>query len=58
LMQDTASPNGLSALGYGDADIASIVDGAMKQQRLLACSPRDVSVADLTAIVQSSMQHW
>lgn len=58
LMQDTAIPNGLSALGYGDADIASIVDGAMKQQRLLACSPRDVSVADLTAIVQSSMQHW
>jgi alcohol dehydrogenase class IV len=58
LMRDTGIPNGLAALGYGDADISSIVDGALKQQRLLVCSPRDVDAAQLETIALSSMQHW
>lgn len=58
LMRDTDIPNGLSALGYGEADLNSIVDGALKQQRLLACSPRSVAADDLSAIVLASMEHW
>jgi|SRR5579859_831965 len=58
LMQDTGIPNGLAALGFGDSDVSSLVDGALKQQRLLVCSPRDVDAADLEAIIRASMQHW
>jgi hydroxyacid-oxoacid transhydrogenase len=58
LMRDTGIPNGVAELGFGEADIASIVDGALKQQRLLAGSPRDVHASDLEAIVRASMQHW
>ena len=58
LMRDTGIPNGLSALGFGDADVDSLVEGALKQQRLLVCSPRDVDGAQLQAIVCASMRHW
>jgi alcohol dehydrogenase class IV len=58
LMRDTAIPNGLAALGFGDADVASIVDGALQQQRLLAGCPRPVGADELEAIVRASMQHW
>jgi hydroxyacid-oxoacid transhydrogenase len=58
LMRDTGIPNGLAALGFGDSDIPGIVDGALKQQRLLAGSPRAVGPAELEAIAHASMQHW
>ena len=58
LMRDTGIPNGLAALGFGDADVADLVDGALKQQRLLVCCPRDVDAAELEPIVRASMQHW
>jgi alcohol dehydrogenase class IV len=58
LMRDTGIPNGLSALGFGDADVHSIVDGALKQQRLLVGCPRDVHAAELEEIVRASLQHW
>jgi hypothetical protein len=35
-MRDTGIPNGLSAVGYGERDIASLVEGTLKQPRLLA----------------------
>ena len=58
LMRDTDIPNGLAALGFGDADVSSLVEGALKQQRLLVCSPRDVGAPELEAIIRASMQHW
>ncbi len=32
LMRDTAIPNGLDALGYGEADVPALIDGMLKQQ--------------------------
>jgi alcohol dehydrogenase class IV len=58
LMHDTGIPNGLSALGFGDADVPGIVDGALKQQRLLVGSPRDAGAPQLEEIVRASMEHW
>jgi alcohol dehydrogenase class IV len=58
LMRDTGIPNGLGALGFGDADVAGLVDGALKQQRLLVCCPREVGAQELEPIVRASMQHW
>ena len=58
LMRDTGIPNGLGALGFDDADVGSLVDGALKQQRLLVCSPREVDAPQLEQIVRASMEHW
>ena len=58
LMRDTGIPNGLAALGFSDAEVPAIVDGALKQERLLAGCPRPVGAAELEAIARASMQHW
>ncbi len=58
LCRDVGIPNGLAAIGYGPADIEGLVDGALKQQRLLAVAPRDVDGAALAAIFQASMTNW
>jgi hypothetical protein len=31
-MRDTGIPNGLHALGYGEADLSALIDGTLKQQ--------------------------
>ena len=58
LSRDVGIPNGVAAFGYGDADVESLVAGALKQQRLLAISPRPASAEDLAAIFRESMTNW
>lgn len=58
LMRDIGCPNGLSAVGYTDADIPGLVEGGWKQQRLLVGSPRPATREDLTRIVEESMRLW
>ena len=58
LMRDIGSPNGLRAVGYSEADIPGLVEGGMKQQRLLVGSPRPVTREELTRIVEESMTLW
>jgi len=58
LMRDTGIPNGLTAVGYGERDIPALVEGTLKQPRLLAGAPRSVGAADLEWILRDSMQYW
>ena len=58
LMRDIDIPNGISAVGFGDENVADLVDGTMKQQRLLATSPGEVSEDDLAGIFGRSMELW
>ena len=58
LSRDVGIPNGLAAFGYGERDVDGLVDGALKQQRLLAIAPRPVGTEDLAAIFRESMQNW
>jgi len=58
LCRDVGIPNGLAAIGYGPDDIDGLVDGALKQQRLLAVAPRDVDGEALRAIFRASMTNW
>jgi alcohol dehydrogenase class IV len=58
LMRDIAIPNGLSAVGYGSADVDDLVEGAMKQQRLLATAPREVTEEDVAGILARSLELW
>jgi len=56
LIGDTGGPGGVADFGYGDADVPGLVEGTMKQQRLLACCPRPVGPEDLAAILRASMR--
>jgi len=58
LMRDIAIPNGLGAVGYGAGDIGDLVEGAMKQQRLLATAPREVAEQDIAGILERSLELW
>ncbi len=58
LMRDIGQPSGLAELGYGDADVDGIVSGTMKQQRLLATAPREVTEEDVAGVIRGSMHHW
>jgi hydroxyacid-oxoacid transhydrogenase len=58
LMRDIGMPDGLAAVGFGDDDVDDLVEGALKQQRLLATAPRPVEAEDLAAIFRCSMSLW
>jgi alcohol dehydrogenase class IV len=58
LMKDVGAPRGVRELGYSEDDIDDLVDGAMKQQRLLVLAPREVTEEDLANILRESMENW
>ncbi len=55
LMRDVGAPTTLGELGYGPDDIDDLVDGALKQQRLLAVAPVDVDASDLAEVLRASL---
>jgi hydroxyacid-oxoacid transhydrogenase len=58
LMRDCNVPNGVQALGYSKQDIPNLVEGTMKQQRLLSICPRNVTPEDLEEIFQAALNYW
>jgi len=58
LMKDIGAPRGVRELGYDEDDVDDLVDGAMKQQRLLVGAPREVTEEDLANIIRESMENW
>jgi hydroxyacid-oxoacid transhydrogenase len=58
LMRDIDAPRGVAELGYSEDDIPALVDGALKQQRLLAVAPKAVTDQDLHHIITASMTNW
>ena len=57
-MRDIGIPDGVAAVGFDDGDVDDLVEGALKQQRLLATAPRPVDGADLAGIFRRSMSLW
>jgi alcohol dehydrogenase class IV len=58
LMHDIGMPNGIGGVGFGESDVDDLVDGALKQQRLLAAAPRPVQAEDLAGIFTRSLENW
>mgnify|MGYP001791322568 CR=1 FL=1 len=58
LMRDIDIPSGVGAVGYDESDINDLVDGTMKQQRLLATAPKTVTEDDVAGIFRRSMSLW
>jgi alcohol dehydrogenase class IV len=58
LMRDVGLPNGLAAVGYTEADIPALVEGTLRQPRLLANAPRAVGRRDLETLLRESLRTW
>ena len=58
LMRDVGAPAGVAAFGYTEDDVPALVEGALKQQRLLAVAPKEVTDGDLRHIINASMRNW
>jgi hydroxyacid-oxoacid transhydrogenase len=58
LMKDIGIPNGIGGVGFGEGDVSDLVEGALKQQRLLAAAPRAVHPEDLASIFTGSLENW
>jgi hydroxyacid-oxoacid transhydrogenase len=57
-MKRLGMPNGLSGVGYTEADIPQLVEGTLPQHRVTKLSPRPVDADSLTAIFQDAMKYW
>ena len=57
-MKDIGIPSGLAEVGYDASHVDDLVAGTMKQQRLLATAPREVTEEDVSAILTRSMELW
>jgi len=58
LMRATAMPNGLSALGFGDAHVDALAKGAEPQYRVIKNAPIDVGHEELRTLFKSAMRYW
>jgi alcohol dehydrogenase class IV len=58
LMRDVGIPNGLTAVGYQERDLAALVEGTLKQPRLLAGAPRPIGPPELELILRDALQLW
>lgn len=51
-------PNGLSAVGYSEADIPALVSGTLPQHRVTKLSPRPAGEKELTELFRDSLVIW
>ncbi|GAA5144615.1 hydroxyacid-oxoacid transhydrogenase [Nocardioides marinquilinus] len=58
VMRDIGIPSGLAEVGYGEADVDALVEGALAQQRLLATAPKPVTPDDLAGVFRASMENY
>ena len=56
--EGVGAPKGVRELGYSEDDIDELVEGAMKQQRLLVGTPKERTEEDLANILRESMDNW
>jgi len=57
-MQSIRMPNGLKAVGYTSDDIPALVDGTLKQKRLIGISPRQVTEKAVERMLGESLVVW
>jgi hydroxyacid-oxoacid transhydrogenase len=58
LMRTVGMPNGLSAVGYGPADVDTLVAGTLPQHRVTKLSPRPANAEDLKQLFLDSLTLW
>jgi hydroxyacid-oxoacid transhydrogenase len=58
LMQKTGMPNGLSAVGFSEADVDKLVEGTLPQHRVTKLSPRPADRDALRQLFLESLTCW
>jgi hydroxyacid-oxoacid transhydrogenase len=58
VMKQTGMPNGLSAIGFNDADVERLAEGTLPQHRVTKLSPRSASKEDLMQLFREAMRYW
>jgi alcohol dehydrogenase class IV len=58
VMKAVGVPNGLSAVGYAEADATALADGAWPQQRLLQNAPIECDESLLAELFRSAIRYW
>jgi len=58
IMRAVGIPNGLGGVGYTDADLPALTEGAYPQQRLLQNAPREMSRPVLTELFRQALRYW
>ena len=56
--RSAAASSSVGAVGYDEGDVPDLVEGTMKQQRLLATAPKDVTEDDVAGILTRSITLW
>jgi len=57
-MRAVDMPNGISAVGYTEADIPALVEGTLPQHRVTKLSPRPAGPAELADLFRASLRIW
>ncbi|HUE17356.1 MAG TPA: hydroxyacid-oxoacid transhydrogenase [Planctomycetaceae bacterium] len=57
-MRCVEMPNGLSAVGYSEADIPALVEGTLPQHRVTKLSPRPAGPEELAELFRASLRLW
>jgi hydroxyacid-oxoacid transhydrogenase len=57
-MQRLKTPNGLSAVGYTNADIPALVEGTLPQHRVTKLSPKAAGPDELARLFEDAMVAW
>jgi hydroxyacid-oxoacid transhydrogenase len=58
LYRDIGMPRGVATFGYDSSDIDALVEGTLKQERLLVHAPRDATAEALHDIFEESMENY
>jgi len=58
MMQKTGIPNGVSGVGYGEADLSALAARTLAQARLVDNAPRKVDEDDLQALFRGALTYW
>jgi hydroxyacid-oxoacid transhydrogenase len=58
IMKKTGMPNGLSAVGYTEADVEKLAEGTLPQHRVTKLSPRPADKDDLMNLFRDAMSYW
>ncbi len=57
-MKAAGMPNGLSAVGYTEADVERLAEGTLPQHRVIKLSPRPVDKESLMQLFRDAMRYW
>ena len=58
MMKAADMPNGIGGVGYTEADVAALTEGAFPQRRLFDNAPRDIAKPALAELYREAMAYW